>query len=248
MSRPTIRIDTSSLEKHADRLKQIKSEAYPRAVRYTLTELAARTTKESAAQIKERFTLRARNDFTLKSLKTRGALGVRIERMYSTSGTVSPYLGKQEEGGSKTKAVLPTTVASNEGVNVSPRRKLWMGGLDIKSWDLGTKLTPKNPSTAKERAQKLIVRVKTRLTARVMWTSSKGKTYAYRVQGGKRRVHRKKGQSDITSFRLLALHRVNREKVKWEANPWQKSAWEQVMKDFEAIALGAIADALRHTK
>jgi hypothetical protein len=113
---------------HAMRL--LGNDLLPQVVAETLNETADAVTKRSLRYLNRRLTVRTK--FTTNSLKRTGARpfhalnkarGRNVQRMFSRSGSISPYLGIQDAGGKQkpkrgSRVPIPT-LSARTGKNLS---------------------------------------------------------------------------------------------------------------------------------
>ena len=124
-------VDTRELRKLSSDLKALKDKAYPIAVKEGLNRTAVAARNVWEGEIKEAFILR--NHWTVGSLRVaRVNQGMDPRRMMAVTGSISRYMGTQEEGGTKRKhgkhgVAIPTRVASGEGRGAGVRRRLVRG-------------------------------------------------------------------------------------------------------------------------
>ena len=95
-------------------MRVIGKTAVPRAVATALNATAEAVTKQAIRNVRRK--LIVRTQFTLRSIRQlRTARGTNLKTMHSRSGSISPYLAIQDEGGtiraSKQKIPLPTLQA-----------------------------------------------------------------------------------------------------------------------------------------
>ena len=106
-----IEVETRALERQ---LKQYRRDALPKAVAGSINAVSLAAHRQSERNVRTRFTIR--NRFTLRSLKRWSANPKPdIRRINSVTGTISPYLPLQEEGGTvrarRQKMAIPTKSA-----------------------------------------------------------------------------------------------------------------------------------------
>ena len=126
----SLRADTRDIKDLQNKLTILNMRSIPVAVKFTLNGTAREAMYEGKKGVKRSMTLRAKNNFTRKSIQFRPIRKI-SKNMYSETGSIANYLKTQEFGGKKKKkgkkgVVLPTTTSSGESKNKRPRKRLPM--------------------------------------------------------------------------------------------------------------------------
>lgn len=119
--------DLKDLDRLVKDLKTFRKRALPHAVRNTLTATAFQGRKLWVNEIESSFV--TRNKFTTRSLRVEKAkLNSNIATMSSTLGSVAPYMGLQETGGTEqgkgASKPIPTASAAGQAKGTRPRTKV----------------------------------------------------------------------------------------------------------------------------
>ena len=108
-------------------LKFLKERAFPFATKSTINGAAFKTQEIARKRINRQFI--TRNRFTVQSIQVEQSRTLQVSRQAAFVGSIAKYMETQEFGGVVVKTgkhgvSIPTTVASGEGENAQPRRKL----------------------------------------------------------------------------------------------------------------------------
>lgn len=127
MARRTLDVEMRGLDKMQRDLKTFAKKAVPYAVRQTLNDGAFDLRQEWQDQIKRQMT--TRNTFTTRSIRVDRAKGLNTRQMVAVTGSVAPYMERQEKGGRITKKGkygkgIPTAVAAGQGMGTRPIKRL----------------------------------------------------------------------------------------------------------------------------
>lgn len=119
--------EMTDVEKFEKKLKKISKTAIPFASKNMLNAVAFATRAESAKNLEQKMVLR--NAFSKKSLRVEKTNTLKISQQESITGSIAPYLEKQEFGYTETKkgshgVPIATTYASGEGEKARIRRRL----------------------------------------------------------------------------------------------------------------------------
>lgn len=122
-----ITVDFSEVEELTRRLEKLNERGFPHAVRMALNDSAFKGRELYRQEMRSSMTLR--NRFTEGSVRVQKARGMKPRRMESAVGSIQPYMRTQEEGGTERKrgkvgVAIPTSVASREGRNKRPKRRI----------------------------------------------------------------------------------------------------------------------------
>lgn len=127
MSSLKITITVDDAKKLQGRFRELRERAIPHATREALNGLAFAAKEEWPKQMAKAFTLR--NKWTAGSVRVRKAVGNNISRMQSEVYSASPYLAKQEHGGTESAkgkhgVAIPTSSAAGQSLKAKPRTRL----------------------------------------------------------------------------------------------------------------------------
>jgi hypothetical protein len=147
-----VSVDMDEVEKLAEDLKRFRSTAFPYAVRNSLNTCAFEGRKIWAGELQRTFILR--NTFTTRSLRVVKATGANVEKMAAFLGSIAPYMGKQEKGGTVRGRLfrskpIPTSVAAGQAQGSRPRTKQvrrpnWLSAIRIGKRRIGKNRKQRN--------------------------------------------------------------------------------------------------------
>ena len=207
--------ETIELER---KLERIKSTAIPYAVRNTLTSLAFETRAKSIETIERKMI--TRNRWTRNSIRVNRATGTQVRRMESRAGSTEQYMEDQEFGATKRRKcgglAIATSVASGEGENARPRRRLPRKPNKLSSIRLRNQRVK-----AKTRGQRNFIAVKQAVAS--------GNKFLYMDLGRRKGIFKIKGGKRNPQIQML--HDTSRKSVRIPKAPWlQPSTQEAVSK------------------
>ena len=119
-----IKSDVADLERQFEALK---SRAFPIVLRRTLNDTAKEAMYIARKDVKRKMTLR--NRYTQQSIQFHPIRSLATLKQGASTGSVEPYMAKQEFGGAKVKkskvgVPIPTTTSSGESKSKRPRKRL----------------------------------------------------------------------------------------------------------------------------
>jgi hypothetical protein len=127
-----ITVDLRDFKRLTKDLQTFAKKAIPHAARNALTSFANVAALGWQREISQAFVLR--NSFTTRSIQTVKASGIRLDSMQSKVGSIAPYMGLQESGGTShgkgAHKGIPTAVAAGQAQGalrtklIRPGRKL----------------------------------------------------------------------------------------------------------------------------
>jgi len=152
-------VDDKELVAMEKALGQLNKVGIPIATRRTLNDTAKEArplTQEAARQ-----NMILRNKYTERSIRFRTTKERDIDRMETAIGSTEDYMERQEFGGTVRKRgkhghPIPTTVASNEGRGVRPRRRPVTKSKRMSNINLGRKGRP-NPKGMSPRQRAFVM-------------------------------------------------------------------------------------------
>ena len=223
-----ITVDIHKARELEKQLKDFKFKAWPFAVRGMLNGAAFKA--REIAQKRISTDMVTRNKFTTQSVRVDRATGVMVRNMQSKVGSVAEYMETQEFGGVKTNkggksSPLPTGVASGEGENARPRRRLPRPQMKLENIVLNK---GRRNTKARGRKQALLIKVieavetKKRL---IYHESKRGRKGIYMVKGGRSRG-KWKGRGWPTGARMFMVHDMSSNARVIPKSPWLKPSVE----------------------
>jgi hypothetical protein len=167
----------------ADELERMSRRAVPHGLRGAMNSAAFAARTEWQRQMGERFVLR--NTFTARSVRVVKASASRAPQ--AIVGSIQPYLLTQEEGGTKRKrgrhgVGIPTSVASGEGRNARPRRRLVRRPNRLANISLGAR-----PGRHRKQRNAIAIRMAIASGRRFVFLELERAKGMFRIMGGKRR-------------------------------------------------------------
>lgn len=135
MARPSLAVKTKRLQELEKDLRVFSKKSIPYATRHTINRTAFKARESMQGEIRNKMI--SRNTFTERAVRVEQTRSLIIDQQEATTGSVAPYMDKQEFGGVSRKpgkygTVIPTSwAAGQEGAN--PRTKLPRGQKNIRN-------------------------------------------------------------------------------------------------------------------
>jgi hypothetical protein len=126
-----LKIDSKAVQSLVLKLDAVRSKAIPFAVRQALNDQVFAARKRWRTEMGGAFILR--NRWTLGSIRVEKAKGRDVRTMAATIGSLAPYLGEQEFGGSHPDRGIPTGPAAGQEMGQVPRTRTVRGPYKLSS-------------------------------------------------------------------------------------------------------------------
>lgn len=207
-----INIDDREIRRMEKDLKLFARGAYPFATRATLNSAAFEARRMAQENIREDFI--NRNRFTEGSIRVDRAVGVSVDAQAAIVGSIAPYMGLQEIGGSTGSEAgrgqsIPTAYAAGQAMNAQPRTKL-----------------PRKPNRLENirlrHSRKRGATRQQRNVAAVKAAAGSWKRYVYLDLGRRRGIFRVVGSAKRPTLRMV--YDMSRTRVVIGPRPWLSPA------------------------
>lgn len=229
-------VDTSDFKKLHAEISKLQR-AYPYAIRNALNGCAFEHRKAWQMEIRSTFT--NRNQFTQRSIRVEKATGLDIKTMKAVTGSVAPYIGDQEEGGTvrgrgKHKAI-PTPLAGGGKPGGTKRPRLVAGRYKLSSVTVASKPLQKY-GKRRQNAVALAIAIR------------KGERFALlnRTKGKGRGIFEVKGLKRKAKVRMI--WNVSQGSVKVKPEPTMRRAVLRSKNAFERVTHDAIVAQLKRNR
>jgi hypothetical protein len=223
-------VDLSDVHRLRRKLELVSRKAIPHAARNGLNFVAFEARKQWQGEIRRSFTLR--NQFTERSVRVDKARGTDVRRMEAVTGSVAPWMLRQEEGGvakaARTYLPIPQNIARRGGSEAKPVRA-------------GARLTRlrfqrgRRPTGGSPRKRNLIALLQAKRQGRkhAILEREAGGYAIYKVMGGKR------------SIRTRMLYDLSHKAVRTPAEPTLQRALDRTGPKVVHLLKKAIVAQLR---
>jgi hypothetical protein len=230
-------VDTKDFKKLHRDIATFAKRAYPYAVRNALNGCAFELRKGWQVEIRRAFT--TRNSFTERSIRVEKAAGTDIRSMQAVTGSVAPYMGDQEYGGTvrgrgKHKAI-PSPVAGGGKAGGGKRPRMVAGRFKLSAISAPTQPIAKYG----RRRQNAVV---------LAMAIRKGERFALlnRAKGKGRGIFEIKGLKRKAKTRLI--WNVSKGSVKVMPEPTMRTAVLRSKHAFERVLHDSIVSQLKRNK
>ncbi len=192
-----------------DQIKQFESDlkhfarnAYPFATRDSINAAAFKGREFAQENIKNQMI--NRNVYSQRSVMVNKAKAAPVSRQYATVGSVLDYMADQEFGATVTDPMIPTSVASGQSRNKSPRTRPVRrpNRKGIARWGSGNKNSP--------------------VVGKIRETQAKKKDFVYL------KLRRVTGVFRVSGKKLEMIYRTDIKTVSIKPNPWLSPIVDQV--------------------
>lgn len=224
-----IRINTEEIKQYEDDLKQFAAKAYPFATRKTINDAAFHAQRLAKTDVA--YGMTNRNAYTLQSIRVNQSRTLRVSQQAATVGSTADYMEDQEFGAIKSKkgaqgVAIPTSYASGEGENATPRKRLPRRPNKMAN----IQLAKRRKKGASRKMQNMIAIKNAATSGRSFVFLDLGRTKGiFKVVGGARRA------------KIKMVVDMSSDSVTIPRNPWLKPATDEAAQKLPTF----YADAMR---
>ncbi len=232
----TISVDMSDIRKFEKDLSKFSKKALPQATKWVVNTAAFDTREKAQENIRN--TMILRNTYTVRSIRVVRTTSMNIAQQESRVGSISEYMKKQEEGGTKTSkggshVHIPTSFSAGQGINSKPRMRLPRGQNKISKISLRKSL---RKFVSKKQHNFVAIKMAVQTGSKYVYLDLKSSKGIFKVTGGKRKRQ------------IKMVHDMSRQSVTTPMNPWLDPAVKKVEKKIPRMYLTALRFQMKRNR